>query len=259
MKSGSHYAIKQCFALMLIGTPKSGKTCFAMSFPRPYILDCDNNLGGALRYHKYAEHPFDYFFDNPQEDVDEVGKRWAYCMNALKAACESPDVDSIIVDGLSLLAEYLIAKISPHSKLVVAGEQVMSIESWQPFKNLMSQLIMRCKASGKYFIMTCHEQAMTDDKGAVVAYRPLIQSALRDNICGLFSDVWRCEASAGPKGANYSVRFAPRNLMQIGNSLQFDTPTLDVTGKTRDQIWQALRPKLELVFKQPDSQLRNES
>jgi hypothetical protein len=251
MQAASDFKMSAAFALLLIGPPKNGKTAFAMSFPDPYILDCDNNLAGALRYHNFDAKPFPFYFDNPN-DVEE-DKRWSFCMDAIKKAIAAPEPKTIIVDGLSLLAYYLERHILANSKkgngqddLVIAGEKVMNQSQWGPFRNLMSQLVMACKAAGKPFIMTCHEYTEVSKTGAVTGYKPLISGQLRNNIAGYFTDVWRCAASADQAGAKYTVRFAPKTLMQIGNSLNIKEKEIAVTNATRVQMWGKIAPFLHM-------------
>ena len=265
MKPASQYNSGASFALLLIGPPKAGKTVFATCFPPPWVLDCDNNLAGAMRYHTSAGKPLaDCFFDDPQMEDKEGGpiarpsdKRWKFCMEAIAAAIKSPEPKSVIVDGLSLLAAYLEAHILANSQqgngmkdLIIAGEKVMNQSHWNPFKSMMMRFVMACRSAGKPFIMTCHEMAETNEDGNVIAYRPLISGQLRSNLAGLFTDCWRCETAIAPKdarhplGVKYSVRFQPRNLMQIGNSLSIKLDELDVTGKSRVDIWSQLAPLL---------------
>lgn len=251
MNPSTSYKPEAAFALMLIGPPKAGKTVFALNFPDPYILDCDNNLAGALRYHNHSKTPINFWFDNPGSEPPE--KRWGFCCKALKEAAASPDPKTIIVDGLSLMAYYLEKHILANSgtstgmkDLIIAGEKVMNMSHWMPFKNLMSQLVMACKCSGKLFIMTCHEQTEHAESGAVIGYSPLISGSLRQNIAGYFTDVWRCETNNIPAGADYSVRFVPRSLMQIGNSLNIKDKEMKTTGLTRAQVWAKLSQYLEL-------------
>lgn len=248
------------FALLLIGTPKGGKTCFATCFPKPWILDCDNNLAGAIRYHNSTGAPLtEFFFDDPQSVPLE--KRWLFCVNAITDAIKSDEVETVIVDGLSLLAMYLEAHILANSQqgngmkdLVIAGEKVMNQSHWNPFKNMMMKLIMACRGAGKPFIMTCHETTETNEDGGVIAYRPLISGQLRGNLAGLFTDCWRCETvvvpinpTTHPLGVKYSVRFQPKSLMQIGNSLGIKTAELDVTAKSRVMVWKTLSTYLGIT------------
>ena len=249
MQDNTTYKPSSAFALLLIGPPKHGKTAVAMTFPDPYVLDCDNNLAGALRYHKHSANPFPFWFDNPNSVEPE--KRWSFSVKAVKEAIQDSKPKTIIVDGLSLLAQYLEKHILANSQsgngmkdLIIAGEKCMNQSHWMPFRNLMSQLVMACKACGKPFIMTCHEYTETSESGAAIGFKPLISGQLRENIAGYFTDVWRCETSNSSTGAKYSVRFHPRSLMQIGNSLVIPDKELDVTNKTRDQIWSSINKYL---------------
>lgn len=253
MKTSQDYKLEQSFALLLIGPPKAGKTVFAMNFPDPYILDCDNNLAGALRYHKHSEKPFPFWFDNPNDEPDPA-KRWTYCMKALEEAVKVPEIKTIYINGLSLLGYYLEQHILANSgkggggmnDLVIAGEKVMNMSQWGPFKNLMQKLVMASKSCGKLFIMDCHEHVELSESGATIGYKPLISGSLRNNIAGFFTDVWRAETSTTPKGADYSIRFQPKSLMQIGNSMNIKVPSMNTTDKTRAQVWAELSKHLNL-------------
>jgi hypothetical protein len=252
MKSHTDYVMSKSFALLLIGTPKAGKTAMSLCFPDPYILDCDNNLAGALRYHNHEKNPFPYWFDDANE-VQDPTKRWTFCLNSIIEAVKHPEIKTIVVDGLSLLGYYLEKHILANSgkgngqdDLIIAGEKVMNMSQWNPFKNLMSQFVMACKSSGKLFVMTCHEHTEVNKTGSIVGYKPLISGSLRDNIAGYFSDVWRCETTTTPKGADYEVRFKPKSLMQIGNSLNIPVASMKTTDKTRAQVWAELSKYLNL-------------
>lgn len=241
MKKSESYNRKGAFGLLLIGPPKAAKTSLALSFPKPYVLDCDNNLAGPIRR---MPKDFQFSYDSPNE-IKEEHERWKACCQFLKDACASPDVDTIIIDSLSTIASYLITAILHDAgtdalKLRIAGEPAMQQSYWTPFRNRLAQLIMACRNSGKFFIVTCHEALVTNDEGAVIAYRPLIPGQLRDNLAGFFSDCWRCEAKDKANKAEYTIRFAPRNLMQIGNSLNIPVTDMDVTGKTPAQVWEGL-------------------
>jgi hypothetical protein len=236
MKKSSEYKSSANFALLLIGPPKSGKTALASSFPLPAILDCDSNLA-------YAARNSDFLFENPNvEDGKEIApaQRWKKSCDFLREAIALPDTEcrTIVIDGLTIMGNYLIDSLSVHSKLTVGGEKVMDQTLWQPFRNKITQFILQGRASNKMFIMTCHEDIIRDEtSGAVIAYRPLIPGQLKQNLAGLFSDCWRTETKTLGKNISYLCRVAPKNQMQIGNSLGLPKQEFDLTGKNPSQIW----------------------
>lgn len=255
MKSATDYNPLTEFALLLIGPPKNGKTVFALNFPKPWILDCDNNLAGALRYHNHAKNPIQFWFDDPNSV--EPKERWKFSVKAIGEAIASPEPETIFIDGLTLLGQYLETHIlaCPNTgkmqDLIIGGEKVMMMELWAPFRNKLMQLMLACRAGKKFFIMSCHEAIEQDKAGAIIGYKPLVSGSMRQNIAGLFTDVWRMETSSTPQGAKYTVRFQPKNLMQIGNSLNIKEPSMDVTGKTREQVWALLSTYLQAAIPTP--------
>jgi hypothetical protein len=250
MKSSKQHTPKKQFGLLLIGPPKAGKTSLALAFPKPAILDCDNNLTGPMR----RAGNVDFFFENPNWDDKTSAEvpydqRWQRSCDFMKEAIASKEVETIVVDGLSALAQYLQDHIikaagSDASKLKIAGVPVMQQSFWTPFRNWMAQFIMAARSCGKHFIVTCHETALQNENGGVVGYRPLISGQLQHNIAGFFSDVWRMEAQDKMGKPRYMLRVQPRNLHQIGNSLGIKEPELDLTDKTPALIWEMLKPYL---------------
>lgn len=241
MKKASDYKVGSNFALLLIGPPKSGKTRIAMSFPKPAVLDCDGNLADVRRL------GVDFLFESPGADADgnqvKPDVAWKNCCDFLGEAVKAPldEVETIVIDGLSIMSNYLIESLTKHSKLMVGTERVMDRQLWQPFRNKMQAFMLEGRASNKKFIVTCHEEIIRDDQsGAVVAYRPMIPGQLKQNLAGLFSDCWRAESQAKGSKCVYSCRFAPRNLMQIGNSLGISEADYDFTNKTPSEIWTKL-------------------
>jgi hypothetical protein len=231
MQPHTSYKPGLSFALLLIGPPLSGKTNAAMTFPVPYIFDADDKMGNAIK-----RLPADKVFYFDRALVDAKGlpvppeKQWGHAVECIKAACLSPDIQTIVVDSITNLATMLINHIlaSGASKLKIAGEAAMDMQCWTPFQNLMTKLIMMIKSSGKYTIFTCHEAVEKDEITGALSYKPLIQGALKDKIAGMFTDVWHTEATqvlgAGNKlETKFFVRTAPTARMALGNSLGLPT------------------------------------
>ncbi len=239
MKDSSEYKDNMGFALLLQGPPKTGKSSICMSFPDPWFADCDGNLASAVR-----QVPGRNFYVDTI-DVDDDGNeipekdRWTRLVTISKAAALDPRPATLCIDSLSKVAVYLVDHIlasqtmgkdnKEASDFIVGGEKMMTMRMWGPFKVLLSRYIFMLRASGKYVVVTCHEEAVKDkDTGSVLAYRPLIPSSLKEHIGAMFTDVWRTEVESQyniVRGAaettySYKVRCRPTNLLALGTSLK---------------------------------------
>src|SRR5512146_912517 len=100
-------------SILLIGPPGGGKTTFALQFPKPYLVNCDQNLDGPDRYlkTKHSEFAFGYddvaFDDNGSPVAPPL--RWARMRSKTREAGKNPEVGTIIVDSLTHADEYLLA------------------------------------------------------------------------------------------------------------------------------------------------------
>ena len=212
---------KAAFGLLLVGPPKSGKTCFALQFPNPYIIDCDNNLSGPHRYLSSKGSVPEYYYD--VVDIDPVTQKeilphnaWTRLTELAKKAVVSPEVDTIIIDSLSKVNDYLVNHILHTEK-----QTNMRIQDWLPYNNLMKKFITFLRSSGKLIILCAHETVIEDEMDKIPKYFVAMQSSLKYTIGGLFTDVWRAEfvpGSAGKDGT-YSIRAIPTVRMSLGNSL----------------------------------------
>ncbi len=220
MKTTASQSPRPAFGLLLVGAPKSGKTSFALQFPNPYIADCDNNISGPHRYlkEKSLSPVFSYDTIDIADDGTEVaiGKRWTRLTECCKVAAASKDIDTIIVDSLTKVSDYLVDHILNYEKI-----QQMRIQDWLSYQNLMKRFVTYLRSTGKLVIFCAHETVEKDELEGTLKYFIALPSKLRDTIGGLFTDVWRAEyqpGAAGKEGA-YMVRAVSSARMSLGNSL----------------------------------------
>jgi AAA domain len=218
MKSSSEYTPTLSFGLLILGPPKIGKTTLALQFPSPYIADCDNNLSGPASFLKANNLPaFSYDVINIDDGGKEVSttQRWSRLTSCLKAAVENPNIKTIVVDSLSSISDYLIEHI-----LSTEGQKTMRIQDWQPFQFMMKRLITYLRSSRKLIIFIGHESTEKDEVDGIIKYFILVPTRLKDNLGGMFSDVWRIECEqTGDKKYTYSLRTKPTVRFALGTSL----------------------------------------
>jgi len=199
-----------------------------MEFPSPYFFDADDKLANAVQRHPGKKFFWDNGLRNSAGGPIEGPKRWENAVKCLKEAWVSPEVETIVIDSGSSLSTFLIEHIlqfpsTAKTTLMVGGIKVMDQSMWMPFRDLWTRLIMACRASGKLTVLIMHEESDKDEESGTFVHRPLIPGQLKNNIGGLFTDVWRTETKQ-VMGKNqietrYFVRTQPTSKMALGNSL----------------------------------------
>jgi hypothetical protein len=232
MKNSDDYRPNLSFGLLLKGPPKSGKTTLSLMFPNPYILDCDNNLGGAVRLfrEKFGNKEFRYDTPNVGEDgkPTEPAKRWPLAVEMLKAAAKDEWVKTLIVDTAGSLTTYLTDYIVAEKANSNDKEKdKMTIKDWIPFRNMLTKFITTFRSCNKFFIMTAHEIVVQDeDSGGIIGIKPAIPSNLKDHLGGFFSDEWLCCAEEQKGIITRYVKTVPEPKRSMGASLDLP-PTFE--------------------------------
>jgi len=229
---------KKTYSILLLGAPKVGKTTLATQFPRPYIIDLDGNMDGAVDYvvrHKLKT-------DVQWETVNvENGKpvpradRYNRFIKLLYAGLNSKEFDTVIVDSTTALNEVLIDRVRVLQGRPIAppmsGEPgkikdgQLEIQDWGAFAGLWYTLITDAKTYGKHLIFNSHTVIEKDVSGAV---REIVNVPGKTSgyIAGLFSDVWMLtkvdEFIGGKMVTNRYIQQTPaspsQNMLGLGTS-----------------------------------------
>lgn len=247
MKDSTAYVPAASVAILCVGEPKSGKTRLAMSFPNPAILDCDGNLASAVRVAGNKKFVYSQPFSTDDgKEVPEVD-RWNRAMTESKAMIVRPDVDSFIVDGLSNLCRWGL--VHAEAELVKAGINVKKeyLAKYQAFIPLLTNFITMLRVPRKYVIINVHQVMEKEELSGKIKYKYDIPGRLADNLGGQMTDVVAMDAVPDPGsriGAKYFIRTKPTGYHpNLGTSLDLE-PSIDITGKTPQDIWNLLSPKL---------------
>lgn len=225
MKTSTDFHTDTSMALLLIGESGSGKTNLAFEFPDPYVIDWgDANLSSAVQRHPSKQFLWDVV------DKDDAGKpvppdqRWERGEKLLATACQSPQVQTIVDDCLSLmqvaLCDHVISKGSAAQNVItIGGIKVMNQSLWEPFKSKLRSRIITAKASGKRYVMTCHVKVDKDEVTGTLVYTPLLSGKL--NLPSLFTDYWQttydpsADKKVYPTGVRYFVRTVPNHRFPL--------------------------------------------
>jgi hypothetical protein len=208
--------------ILLQGPPGSGKTTLALQFPRPGIIDCDNNLGGATRWLRV---------NNPNQipnikyeivNIDEKNQlvdprdRYARFTTLINKMVSDPEVETIIIDSATYVSDYIQGNIQKQNS---RKENEFQQSDWNAYlwgwKNLCTKLR---SVPGKLFILTAHERPEKDEIEGVIKYFIALPGQIQSVIGGLFSDVWHMEVVEGATKHDYVIRTMPNSRYILKNS-----------------------------------------
>lgn len=204
MKSSDDYT--QPHSIILLAEPGSGKTTVALQFPGLYVLDCDRNLSGPIKWLKDHGKYKPFFVGSPL--IDDEGlpvpreQQFVRALALLNEAINSPDIESIFIDSATTFCDMIFMeilrqktkKLGKFDNIKTPGTLLdadFSTPDWGSFFNLMKRIIFMIKASGKTPIFAVHIKQKEDDKGAIVSRNLAIPGQTGDMVPGWFSEVWQ--------------------------------------------------------------------
>lgn len=247
MKSGSTFTPSHSCAVLLVGEPKSGKTRTMFAFPSPGIIDADMNLASGARVLTPGK-KWGYSQPALTDDGKEVplDARWLRCVDETKAMLKNPEIETIVIDGLGVMCEWIMAHIVKVNKAAGTNKTgKMELRDYGDLARLLREYIMMLRLPGKYVVVTSHQSAEKDETNGSFRYSLAIPGQSKETLGGLFTDVWATMASNIGGKCKYEIRTKPTGLhVALGTSFDFPS-AIDITDKTPDQIWSILSPQLK--------------
>lgn len=223
MKRSVDYKPAMNHAILNLGYPGTGKSTLAIKFPKPYILDCDQNLDGPIQHWIRAGDPADFKFDCPLYDKDgnllAPEKRYARANELLKEAAADPEVETIIIDSFTAFVDMALAEVRRQMKRKLADgvtvfiDENLQIQDWGAFKFLMKNVIVQLRTTGKLTIVNGHVRTDTNEIDKIVRYYLNCPGSTAEEIASYFTEVWVNEIivtpTAGGVKKEYTIRTYP--------------------------------------------------
>lgn len=215
-QSSKDFDIRGKQHILIQGLPGTGKTTLALQFPKPYLIDVDNNLAGAIQGNLVKD--LEFKWDSPILDAEgkplEPVKNPVGYEDRFRAifdeALNDPEVETVILDSATAVTQIFCASIPKRN-----NKQHMELQLWQVFIKYWLDMILIAKSKGKRFILIAHEEMVKDDMDGGMKRMLLLPTRARALIPGMFSDIWECytetRMSSGIESVMHKIRVKADN------------------------------------------------
>jgi len=212
-----NYSAQSRLRVLLQGPPGSGKTTTACQFPKPWVIDADMNLAGALRWLRNAKLPLPVGYDTI--DKDDAGvvvpplQRTKRLLDACAAAMNNPDVETIVLDGGTKIGDYFKDEVLKQNPTKSGG---FEMPTWGFYYKIWVSFINQLSVCNKHIVFIFHEKVDKDELDGSTKFFLNIQGSFKDMAGALFTDVWRAEVSQ-PLSANAQPEYVIRTAQSYRN------------------------------------------
>ena len=239
MQSLNDLDIKTKISLLLLGVSGTGKTSLLLQFPKPFILNCDDNLNGPVKFLKRQGVDLsDVTFATPiyEEDGTPVPREeWFKRSGNLLSQAGQSDCETIIVDSLTTFTDFVLIEVlrlqgrtigdvflsDKRSKL---ADSQMQQQDWGAFFNAMKALIMQLKSWDKNIVFTGHTKTREDSATNALYNSIACPGQTADLIAGFFEEVWLLKSSIKGSGSTAkekrTIQTFPASNMNTGLGLK---------------------------------------
>jgi hypothetical protein len=203
MKSSTDFLPSLPQSFLLIGAPGTGKTTIALQLPKPFILDCDGNLNGPVKFlnaGKRLTQP--WFYDTPFTDAKGKPtprvKLLERCTELLSEAANDPNVETIVIDSLTSFVQFVFIQVLVNQKRppsegfnVTISDSAFEQRDWGVFFGLMQRTIFWLKGCGKRIVICAHIKTDKDDMKGTLLNFINVPGQIRDFLSGWFEEAWQ--------------------------------------------------------------------
>jgi len=212
------------FVAILYGKPKCGKTVLASQFPNPFFINLDP-LGYASLSVVPEGADFEVVDISEEPTTDPVFVKWCgqgfvrqqAWLKTRKLTEEAvkrlgPD-DTLVVDNLSRLAEYLVAHIEKKT-----GRRPLQVQDWNWFVMYLREFIEVVTTGGKCnVILVAHEQVHKDELDGAMERTIYMPTGMRWRAPSVVGEFWYLKAEPRGKEVRRVLQCVPDRKTPCGS------------------------------------------
>ena len=212
---------KQPSSLLLLGYPGSGKSTLAAQMPKPYIVDCDMNLNGVVRFLKEKGVDLSTVKAGTPLDADRKAQ-FKKLQEIMQEAAADPEVETIVVDSLTTITSIFEVEVAVQQGRKLKGDADHSVpggvrvsdeqfqkQDWGALGKVYLQFIHWAKTSGKNIIFTAH--VGDAEVNGLQEKKIAVPGRTANVIAGWFTEVWLLDTEVRQGKEERKIHTMPRN------------------------------------------------
>lgn len=239
---------------VIIGSPGSGKTFLAATFPKPNFIDFDGKVGVVrnpdfIRQHGLKSIEYGQFTEksrylgiasnhNAYDDACRYFDLWmspakrdtfaTWIIDSGTSLIEFARNKSLIVLGGKSQGEKSRSKT--FDTAMRTGVVMMQQQDWGGERSLTEQFIRMVKDSGKNLLVNVHQRESYNEGGILVSVKPYFTGQSVEIIPAMFKDVWHLKVFGAAPNNTYILTaenngiYATRSELGLG---VIENPTYD--------------------------------
>jgi hypothetical protein len=226
--SFSDFASKSKSSILLIGRPGSGKTVLMSQFPKPFIIECDNNAKGPVNFVQNlakagkkvstsAKFDIPHIIFNPDGSQTTVprNERFKRFSKIATEVSRDPEIETVCIDSITTWTDYVFDEVRVQQKKKIAGingataDDPLSQPDWGCFYGVAKNFIIDMKSLGKRVVFASHIDTRLDESAADTKNWMeyiAIPGALREQVSGLFDEVWVLDTYTKTTSSGVEIR-----------------------------------------------------
>jgi len=179
--------------VLVVGPPKSGKTRFLGTWPKPFIYSFDGSITSLAG----KDIDYELFQDDDRYKPEAFMKFVTHLddkINAIQAGTD--DTKTIGLDNLTFLSRSLMNYIQYMHRTI---DKPPGFEGYRMFKSKMLDIITKARLSGVNLVATAEEKMDKDENTGEIETVPAIEGSYREEVVADFDMAFYMRVSRDPK------------------------------------------------------------
>lgn len=197
-------ATSEWIKCLVVGTPGTGKSVFASTFPTPgYVFD----FSGGIKIYRGLDFDYEQFSTNP------LGwTKFSKELIVVKDKVAKGEYVTVVLDDITAMTDTCMEEALRLNPKRSESDGPLWNVHYQLVKNLMEGKLRQIKDLKCNVVMLAHLEVVQDKDGAIVEIKPLMTGKLSINFTGYFDEVYYTSVRKEASGIKFVLQTIPMGL-----------------------------------------------